>query len=499
MPLVLNLTLLFSGWLVFWCGLGWIFLIYGKFSFWLIFVPAALLTVLQFLIGPWILSRIFKLREETGDRIPSELKEFIVALCREKKIPPPGLGIVKQAFPNIFSYGNRLDNARLIFTSGLLELLDSEQLKAVAAYQIGPLVSCNFIPRTFAAALPAVFYLTAYRLWEWSSTRSERSLGAAAGMAGLAAVLAYGWGYALQLLFAKRQTAKADKFAGWAVKNIEDYHAALLRISDEMGRIMVNGEQQDYRFFDSLRSLGIVDPREAVELFLGRQAGGINYPRLRVFELTGPFPLLSRRIESGSRAGSEEEGRSGGRPLKDMVISWLPSLGFLTGALVSLAAGRFFGLPVLLGGLGLLLKLFLFYPVGGVKSLSVEELGREAETSTGLVELKGEIGPGGVLQDCWKKELLFKDRTGIVRVAYKTSVGFTDWFFGSNRLLGCLGREVSLTGWLRRGGAAFVELKQVSADSGAIYKPGYVFSAGCLAYAGLFFGALMLLAELLKS
>src|SRR3972149_11036128 len=82
---------------------------------------------LQYLLGPWILQLIYKIEWTDLQALDPTLSDFVSRICSERGIPPPRFGLIRDGNPNAFTFGHYPGDARLVVTTGLLELLGAEE------------------------------------------------------------------------------------------------------------------------------------------------------------------------------------------------------------------------------------------------------------------------------------------------------------------------------------------------------------------------------------
>ena len=73
---------------------------------WVAVVFALGVLLLQYLIGPWILQLIYKIRWTDPASVDPELAEFIQRACKEKGLPEPRFGLIDDGNPNAFTFGH---------------------------------------------------------------------------------------------------------------------------------------------------------------------------------------------------------------------------------------------------------------------------------------------------------------------------------------------------------------------------------------------------------
>ena len=93
---------------------------------WISFAIVVAVIVIQFLIAPWItdLTQKWFYKTDFNASIPPYLKKFIAETCEQNGIKYPKIGIIADGAPNAFTYGRTKSDARIVLTSGLLQMLD---------------------------------------------------------------------------------------------------------------------------------------------------------------------------------------------------------------------------------------------------------------------------------------------------------------------------------------------------------------------------------------
>src|SRR5262249_21643759 len=113
----------------------------------------------QFLVGPWFIELLLDIRwDDRGTLLPARNREFVEQLCRQQGLRVPRLGVIKSGTPNAFSFGHVPGDARVVVTTGLLEVLTPEEANAVLAHEIGHIEHWDFMVMTIAALAPLLLY-----------------------------------------------------------------------------------------------------------------------------------------------------------------------------------------------------------------------------------------------------------------------------------------------------------------------------------------------------
>jgi hypothetical protein len=97
--------------------LGWLFLLLfvvgaatvavAGLSAWWSFAMALALLLVQYLIGPWMVELVFRIRFTQWDVLDPRVARFVGETCAAHGIRPPRLGIIEDGNPSAFTYGHR--------------------------------------------------------------------------------------------------------------------------------------------------------------------------------------------------------------------------------------------------------------------------------------------------------------------------------------------------------------------------------------------------------
>ena len=95
------------------------------------------LNVGQWLLAPYLIGWIYKVKELKQDEKP-ELHQMVNDISRKSGIAVPKLMLANIPLPNAFAYGSPLSGTRVAVTQGLLDSLDSGEVEAVLGHELGP-------------------------------------------------------------------------------------------------------------------------------------------------------------------------------------------------------------------------------------------------------------------------------------------------------------------------------------------------------------------------
>lgn len=142
----------------------------------------AISCLILFIAFPWfldlLLKWVYRLEPFSIPRLAADFPEaakVIQKMTKQKKMPPPKLGLLPTSAPIIFVYGHLPRNARLILSEGLLEQLEDDELGVLIASQIAQIIHRDFVLMSAATALLQVPY-TLYALCAQLCDRVEEKL-----------------------------------------------------------------------------------------------------------------------------------------------------------------------------------------------------------------------------------------------------------------------------------------------------------------------------------
>ncbi|MCX5668935.1 MAG: zinc metalloprotease HtpX [Candidatus Omnitrophica bacterium] len=162
------------------------FLHVGGFSFYLII--SLVMMIVQYMLGPKIVEWSMQVKYIKRDQNP-RLFQMVESLSVRANIPMPRIGIAQIAIPNAFAFGRSLKDGRVCVTSGILDLLDEEELKAVLGHELSHLKNHDVLTITLLSVIPMVMYRIAWQFLFFGRRRDER--GGNTMFIGLAAFLFY--------------------------------------------------------------------------------------------------------------------------------------------------------------------------------------------------------------------------------------------------------------------------------------------------------------------
>jgi heat shock protein HtpX len=130
--------------------------------------------VTTILMGDWIASRllhIINLESNEYDWLQTE----ITKISKKLSIPTPQVALVEDLRPNAFTMGNGR-KTKLVFTIGLLNILDKEEILAVASHELAHIKNHDFLFKTLSNSLTAVSFFNPLAYFAFFNSQREREM-----------------------------------------------------------------------------------------------------------------------------------------------------------------------------------------------------------------------------------------------------------------------------------------------------------------------------------
>lgn len=478
-------------------AVGDAYLLHGGAPIWVGLAFVVVIVGLQYLLSPWFIEWCFDITWYEDD-IPARLRLYVEQLCRQRNLPMPKMGIIESGTPNAFAFGRVRSDARIVVTRGLLDLLTEEEAEAVVAHELGHIAHYDFAVMAVAAMAPLILY----QLYFWTRRNNNTRI------VSYAAYLAYLIGEFMVLALNRTREYGADHFSACEGHAPNLLSSALVKIAygmvrqnGETARLAKQGDKEEKKAASkaaqmgrTLGLMGIMAAAGSPAIALGESSPeeasrvmrwDLVNPWARFYELSSTHPLTALRLRALNRE-AQAQGQNvvyalplnsriswAGFPLEFaiwaaplvcgfLLFSWiwisrpLERLGVQIPTLLA---------PVLLIVMGVTWGLRIAYRYRGeFKPRQVEDLLEDMAVSqmrTRAVELQGEIVGNGLPGAFWSPDLLFRDKTGLMFVLYRSSIPFGRLWFAINNVDRYIGEQVTLKGWYRRGLRPYVELSQI--------------------------------------
>lgn len=438
---------------------------------------------LQYLIGPFIIELFFNIKFERYIKYTDpELHEFIERTCSKLRMPMPKVGFIDDGNPNAFTYGHIPKNARIVLTTGLMDVLTKEELEAVVAHELGHIKNYDFILMTIVSVIPMLLY----QIYAFTN----RNKGNPAYLVGLMAYGAYIASQYAVLFFSRIREYYADNFS-MRISNSDD------ALSSALVKIAYGYTKQENKRPAKANALGVINSLQSQGFVLSNYKAlerGEGIEKLiswdmksiwgRLYELSSTHPLTAKRIMA-MKGKNIENGRISFKQISHFIIQiFFSCLPYAIAVIISLEnirksfawrtplSGVFKGLyesfianptNMVIFGAALLVRYYFVYR-SNHETKSIEELlmREDASPIKGIpAVLEGTIIGRGIPGLFYSEDLVIDDGTGIMILDYRQPLRFLEFLFGSFLAEKLVQKKVKVIGWYRRANRPYFLCKNI--------------------------------------
>ena len=503
-------------------GLIALSLVMPAFTAEVILIIGVVIVLLGFLISPFLMDLslrwLYKSSWVPISQLPDSLARFVTVTCEKHRMKLPSFGIIADQAPNAFTYGHTPNNARIVITEGLFELLEPAELNAVVGHEIGHAHNWDMLLMTLAQLVPLVFYFI-YRTMIDAAARMRPSgkndpRGVMIAIA-IGAFIVYIISQYVVLWFSRLREYYADQFGARAVGSPAALAGALVKIAYGLARnqagtkaaAKADGDaapaKKETTSLSAIGAMGICNVASGQSLAVtsgirSADAAAGNYavdkasirgamkwdlwnPWAGWFELNSTHPLTAKRLLHLTKQSQEQ----GEEPyitfdlvkpesywdefLFDVLVTFLPYILLVGSIGYTLAGGPLMNIggAVVLFGLASLWKLRFRYPRAAFPEMSVETLLHQVEVSNIRpvpCTLEGKVRGKGVPGLIWSDDFVMQDDTGIIFIDHRQPLAIWEWIWGWLRGDSLIGGHVRVKGWYRRSPMPFIEIKEFTVD-----------------------------------
>ena len=504
-------------------------LAHERVPLWGSIIFAVAFVTLQYLIGPWLVQLLLRIKwDDDRTELPARNREFLERLCHERGLKVPRIGIIESGTPNAFSFGHVPGNARVVVTTGLLDVLTPEEANAVLAHEMVHVEHWDFAVMAIATLAP----LLLYQIYVFTRHNSKTRVVA------YTAYLCYLLSQFIVLTLNRTREYFADHYSAEVTRTPDVLASALVKIA--YGMVRADGEYREalqskekraqahraQRIAGTVAVMGISNVRSGAALVLGGADAGaaaavmrwdLVNPWARIYELNSTHPLTALRVRALNQDAAAmyqpvqyplPEGRriQWGRFAIEVLLwitpwlsaallataFWAPEwLGFLG---IRQAIGSAKPLLLIVLGVSWILRTWFRYR-GRFEDATVGPLLEDLEVSQmrpRAVRLKGEILGRGVPGAFWSPDLVLRDATGFLFVLYHQAIPFARFIFAITEAETYIGKHVEIEGWFRRGLAPYVEMSRLTGEDGATHRTYARWVQYVLATLAIYAGVLLL-------
>ncbi len=504
-----------------------VFVELGRISASFAFGVGIVFAALQFIFGPFLmdlsLKFLYKMNWVNPEDLPQHLRIFISKNCQDEGINFPRIGIILDGAPNAFTYGHHPNNARIVITRGLLDLLTEEEAQAVLAHEMGHVMHWDMLIMTLAQLVPLVLYY-AYKSLTRNRCRGNGKSAPARLILALVAYVLYVISEFIVLWFSRLREYFADRYSGQVTGNPNALASALVKIGyglagDDRGKGEANYKERQATL-NSIGPMGIFDSKTASILAVSgysgpRSMGGeVDKDKLKdaakwdlwnpwasYYELQSTHPLIAKRLKFLSNQ-SRVLGKdpyiefNQRRPesywddfLLDLLVKVLPLIVFISAIAFAIVKKEmfYFWLGVSVFGYAYLIHTVFSYPDSDFAVMNIKNLLSKIKVSAIRPVpclIKGKIIGRGVPGLIFSEDFVLQDESGIIFLDYRQPLGIFNFLFGLLRAASYINQDVEVIGWYRRSPVPYIEIKKLRiADKEStcfVYNAKFIFSVALI-------------------
>ena len=463
----------------------------------------------QFLLGPFItdlsLKWFFSLSWVEPEELPGFLRNFIGRACENNNMKNPRMGIINDGAPNAFTYGHTPNNARIVLTQGLMDLLNEDEVKGVVAHEIGHAKHWDMLIMTAAQLVPLILYYIYRTLISIKSEGEDKSAGPRLGIA-ISSYILYIISEYFVLWLSRTREYYADRFAGEETESPNSLARGLVKIgyglAGKEAEKKKEEEEERKPGLDAVGALGIFDSKSAVAMAVsslpsvsaakkmgeeidkenlkGAMKWDLWNPWAKYYEIHSTHPLIANRINHLSKQsevlGQDPYIRFDVRKPEsywdeffvDLFIRLLPELAFVAFLVIFFVTDNtpWIGAGIFAAGIASILKTKVTYRSDFFPDMSISSLLKKVKVSAIRpipCKIKGTIIGRGIPGLIWSEDFVLQDETGIIFLDYRQPIPLWDFFFGLLRRATYNNQEADIIGWYRRAPVPYIELKSIKA------------------------------------
>lgn len=491
-------------------------------------VISILVLVIQFLIAPPLMDLVMKwfYGVKFDVNMPDYLKDYVQSVCQKNNIKYPKIGYIKDGSPNAFTYGRTKNDARIILTQGIFDMLSKEEVKTVVSHELGHAVHYDMFLMTAVQIVPLILYYI-YDATISSSSSSDDDNGKAA-LIGLVAYVLYIVSEYVILWFSRTREYYADEFAIESTANPNALASALVKIgyglttakNKEEEKNAENGKTKKKTakksHISSVSALGIFDAKASKSFVVSSYDDGniskANIKKAARWELWNPWakwyefnsthPLISKRIKAICKYSNkynqeqyivfdEQQPESYVDDFAfEIFIKFLPFTVILTLAIIGILGaniipnyGLFIGICIVAFAISTLVPYSISHKNSNYKKTNVADLLGEVKVS-GVTSVpcivNGEIIGRGNPGYIFSEDFVIRDETGIIFLDYNQPLALINTLFALLKSKKYINKTAEIKGWYRRCPVPYIEIYTMTVDGKTKKCYSYGFTKGLI-------------------
>ena len=471
-------------------------------------ITSIIVLIIQFLISPFLtdLSMKWFYKAKFDGEIPEYLRNFINQICEKYNMKYPKIGIIEDGAPNAFTYGRTKNDARIVLTRGIFNLLNEQEVIAVVGHELGHAKHYDMFFMTVAQLVPLVLY-GIYETFTKSSNKNSSSRNKSEGyleLIGMIAYVLYLISQYIILWLSRTREYYADSFAIEETKNPNSLTTALIKIGYGLS-INNEPEAEDEKkkkkhTIANSKVIGIFDSNTSKALVSTSYNNGVISTNniknamkwetwniwAKLYELKSTHPLISKRLKAISNRCQEYNQT----PfitfdltktesyvddfIIEVIINYLPSLALIITLIAATISGIYTDYALKIVGIGGVITMILSfiklgrrYKNAEYQETTVSDLLGEVKVS-GITSipctLEGTIIGRGNPGCIFNEDFVIKDNTGIMFLDYNQPLKTVNKIFALFKSKEYFDKIIKVKGWYRRSPVPYVEIYTMEID-----------------------------------
>jgi heat shock protein HtpX len=194
----------------------------------LFLVVAAVLNGVSLFWGDKMILKAYS-AEQVSEADEPELHRIVANISANAGLPKPDIYVIDSQTPNAFATGRNPEEGKVAFTTGLMRLLDRDELEGVAAHEMAHIENRDMLVMTVAATIAAAIGF-AVRMAMWGSIFGGRDTRQALPLLILLAVTAPIAAMVVKSAISRAREFKADAGAADMTGNPRALASALRKL-----------------------------------------------------------------------------------------------------------------------------------------------------------------------------------------------------------------------------------------------------------------------------
>jgi heat shock protein HtpX len=204
------------------------------------YIPLAIIASAM-IIAQWYFSDKIVLWSSGAKIVSKEdypgLHEIVERLSVNNGLPMPKVAMVNSPVPNAFATGKGPKSALVAVTTGILDLLDNDELEAVIGHELSHVRSRDVLVLTLASVFSTVaWYLAQFGFYGGIQTRNRNTAGTTAIVI-LVAIITWIVSFLIIRAISRYREYSADRGGAIMTGKPDKLASALLKISGRIGNI----------------------------------------------------------------------------------------------------------------------------------------------------------------------------------------------------------------------------------------------------------------------